>query len=244
VRPRLINRRQQGDLGEASAIEWLTRQGATVLIPFGHSPDYDLVAEIEGQLLRIQVKTSTFARSSRRHDRWTVQVATNGGNQTWTGVAKRFNPGAVDYLYILVGDGRRWWIPTSDIDGETNITLGGSKYSEFEISSGASILELVYRTEDPTLKSGGALGEYRSGQPGCAVNALAYAFAGSNPASPTRPELADSGTGVAAQTRVSANHQITIPMRAFEAAELEVGDRLRVIVEGRGRAVLERIDRP
>jgi hypothetical protein len=35
---RLINRRQQGDLGEASAIEWLTSKGATVLIPFGHSP--------------------------------------------------------------------------------------------------------------------------------------------------------------------------------------------------------------
>jgi hypothetical protein len=36
---RLINRRQQGDLGEVSAIEWLTRQGATVSAPLGHSPD-------------------------------------------------------------------------------------------------------------------------------------------------------------------------------------------------------------
>ena len=45
-RERLINRRQQGDLGEASAIEWLTSVGAMVLIPFGHSPNYDLVAEM------------------------------------------------------------------------------------------------------------------------------------------------------------------------------------------------------
>jgi hypothetical protein len=45
---RLIDRRQQDDLGEASAIEWLTRQGATVSVPFGHSPDYDLIAEING----------------------------------------------------------------------------------------------------------------------------------------------------------------------------------------------------
>ena len=42
---RLINRRQQGDLGEASAIECLTRQGAAVSVPVGHSPDYDLVAD-------------------------------------------------------------------------------------------------------------------------------------------------------------------------------------------------------
>jgi hypothetical protein len=30
---RLINRRQQGDLGEISAAEWLTRMGATVFLP-------------------------------------------------------------------------------------------------------------------------------------------------------------------------------------------------------------------
>ena len=62
MRERLINRRQQGDLGEASAIEWLTRVGATVSIPFGHSPDYDLVAEVDGRLYRVQVKTTTVFR--------------------------------------------------------------------------------------------------------------------------------------------------------------------------------------
>ena len=56
---RRINRRQQGDLGEVSAIEWFTRLGATVLLPVGHSPDYDLVVELERRLLRVQVKTST-----------------------------------------------------------------------------------------------------------------------------------------------------------------------------------------
>jgi hypothetical protein len=56
---RQINPRQQGDLGEASAIEWLTSVGATLLVPLGHSPDFDLVAEATGRLLRIQVKTSS-----------------------------------------------------------------------------------------------------------------------------------------------------------------------------------------
>ena len=43
-----INRQQQGDLREASAIEWLTSVGATILSPFGHSPDVDLVACAHG----------------------------------------------------------------------------------------------------------------------------------------------------------------------------------------------------
>jgi Holliday junction resolvase-like predicted endonuclease len=55
----LINRRRQGDLGEASAIEWLTRQGATISAPLGHSPDYDLIAETRDRLVRLQVNTST-----------------------------------------------------------------------------------------------------------------------------------------------------------------------------------------
>jgi hypothetical protein len=37
--------RAQGDLGEASAIEWLAGAGARVYIPFGHSPDFVHVAD-------------------------------------------------------------------------------------------------------------------------------------------------------------------------------------------------------
>ena len=90
MRERLINRRQQGDLGEASAIEWLTRLGATVSVPVGHSPDYDLIAELGGRLLRVQVKTSTFhEQTPDGHERWGVAIRTNGGNQSWTGMAIR-----------------------------------------------------------------------------------------------------------------------------------------------------------
>jgi Holliday junction resolvase-like predicted endonuclease len=86
MRERLINRRQQGDLGEASAIEWLTRQGGTVSCPLGHSPDYDLIAELDGRLLRVQVKTSTFrAMTPNGHERWSVAVATNGGTRAGPG---------------------------------------------------------------------------------------------------------------------------------------------------------------
>jgi hypothetical protein len=89
---RLINRRQQGDLGEASAIEWLTRQGATVSVPMGHSPDYDLIAEVDGRLWRVQVKTCARRETtSEGEERWPVAICTNGGNQSWTGLTKVFD---------------------------------------------------------------------------------------------------------------------------------------------------------
>jgi hypothetical protein len=127
MRERLINRRRQGDLGEASAIEWLTSVGATVLIPFGHSPDFDLVADVDGQLLRIQVKTSVLRTETNvGSQRWQVGLATSGGNQSWTRVAKRFDPAKVDYLFALVGvaDG---FIPADAVESSTNVSLGGPK---------------------------------------------------------------------------------------------------------------------
>jgi hypothetical protein len=38
-------------------MEWFASKGAHVLVPFGHSPDYDFVAELGERLLKVQVKT-------------------------------------------------------------------------------------------------------------------------------------------------------------------------------------------
>ena len=40
-------------------MEWLAGQGAQIYVPVGHSPDVDLVALLDGRLLRVEVKTGT-----------------------------------------------------------------------------------------------------------------------------------------------------------------------------------------
>jgi hypothetical protein len=65
-----MNPREQGDLGEWSAIEWLVSRGARVYLPLGHSPDVDLVADLEERLVRVQVKTC----GMRRNRRWEVAI--------------------------------------------------------------------------------------------------------------------------------------------------------------------------
>jgi Holliday junction resolvase-like predicted endonuclease len=125
-RQRAVNRRVQGDIGEASAIEWLTSKGALVWVPMGHSPDVDLIAETEHRLLRVQVKTSTLSKRLPGGDvRWTVSIATYGGNRSWSGVTKRFDPLRIDYLFALVGDGRRWFVPASCVEARRAVALGG-----------------------------------------------------------------------------------------------------------------------
>jgi hypothetical protein len=114
-------------------MEWLVGQGYKLWLPLGHSPNSDLIAEDdEGRLLRVQVKTTT----RREHRRWHVMICTRGGNQSWNGLVKRFNAARCDRLFVLVGDGRRWFIPANEIDAGTGIRLGGPKYAAFEVEPG------------------------------------------------------------------------------------------------------------
>lgn len=162
-----------------SAIEWLTRIGATVSVPLGHSPDYDLIAEVNGQLHRIQVKTSTNVQvTPSRRRRCVVHIATNGGNQSWSGVAKKFDPSRFDLLFAVVGDGRRWLIPASQIEADTAISLGGPKYSAFEIEPAAPIESLVYGEDRPTLESGSDRGSAGVGEPGRSVKSVPKLLSG------------------------------------------------------------------
>jgi hypothetical protein len=248
---RRINRRQQGDLGEASAIEWLTSVGATVLLPIGHNPDFDLVAEANGRLLKVQVKTSTWRRrASDGHERYRVQLATNGGNQSWSGVAKRFDPSRVDYLFALLGNGRRWFIPAATLDARNGVTLGGPKYSEYEIEPGRPIADLVYGTAGPSLESAAPLGECPSGQRERTVN---------SPAQPTQvrilpppfrprpgfqPSKYDRKRGRGGQAIINGKRRVTLPRESCIEAGLQDGDRVRVRGDGDGLVVLERIEPP
>lgn len=145
--PRRINRAVQGAIGEASAIEWFSSKGAVVWVPLGPSPHVDLIAEFEGALRRVQAKTSTCWRPRGSAGRWEVSLRTRGGNQSWSGTSKRFESQAVDYLFVLVGDGRRWVIPASVVEGTAVIKLGGAKYAEFEVECGTPLGEAVYRSE-------------------------------------------------------------------------------------------------
>jgi hypothetical protein len=121
--------RGQGDRGELSAALWFGARGAGVFIPMFHCRDYDLIADWGEGAMRVQVKTSTFFRNGR----WEVGVCTSGGNRSWSGLVKKLDPQNYDYLFVLVADGRRWFVPSSQVGGGRRIRLGGPRYAAFEI---------------------------------------------------------------------------------------------------------------
>lgn len=235
--------REQGDIGELSAMEWLASKGAHIYVPVGHSPDVDLIAEIEGVVLRVEVKTTTH----RRNDRWSVLISTRGGNQSWTGLVKYFDRSRCDYLFVHVGDGRRWFIPTGALDGRSGLMLGGPKYAQFEVEPGR---RLERASVQPVLESARSPGEYPSGQRGGAVNAVAQSFGGSNPPSPissprrVKPTNYERKPGQNGEAIINQKRRLTIPQRPFFEAGLENGGRVRVRSVGPGRILVEQIELP
>ncbi|HTU85029.1 MAG TPA: group I intron-associated PD-(D/E)XK endonuclease [Solirubrobacteraceae bacterium] len=124
--------RRQGDSGELSAINWLFSAGAIVSKPLFENSDYDLIADFGVRVDRVQVKTSTCWVKNR----FVVALCTRGGNQSWSGIVKRLDATRCDWVFIHVGDGRRWYIPATGLGGGSSLTLGGPKYSEYEVEPG------------------------------------------------------------------------------------------------------------
>lgn len=231
-RERAVNRRVQGDIGEMSAIEWLGSKGATVWVPFNHSPHVDLMAEWDDALIRVQVKTSTYRGSNPDSDRWNISIATNGGNRSWSGVAKRFDPARVDYLFVLVGDGRRWFIPAHLVEGSRGLVVGGPKYSEFEIEPGTPFEGVVYSNGPPNRILRPTEGECQSGQMEQTVNL---------PAMPTQVRILPPPSS-SRQVMLRPKRQATFPKAPCDEAGLVAGDRLWARADGPGRIVFEKID--
>ena len=124
-----------------------------VALPLGNASDYDLLAEIDGRISRVQVKTT---RLKNPKDRWVVTLATRGGNRSWSGVVKRFSAQRCDYLYAHTACGRRWFIPARCVEGGTGLCLGGPKYAEYEVDPGAPLtLSSAPRRDTEAVKRGG-----------------------------------------------------------------------------------------
>lgn len=57
-----MNTKRKGNIGESRVLYEFVKLGIPVYLPFGNTEKADLVIEIDGRLLKIQVKTSSIIR--------------------------------------------------------------------------------------------------------------------------------------------------------------------------------------
>lgn len=124
--------RTPGHLGLSTAIHWFLSHGYVVSIPIETAP-YDLIAESDAGLQRVQVKTtSTFASSGRHRVKltraaWAPDVALNSRGR-YRMVA--YGEGLIDYFFIAAKGGPNYLIPWSVVRGLKEIALE-VKYASF-----------------------------------------------------------------------------------------------------------------
>lgn len=127
-----MNWRKRGDAGVGLAIAYFATRGYTVSIPLTDSQDYDLVADIDGTLSRVQVRTVSCLDHTRKYQ---VNLVVKGGNRSGTGKIKVFDQTRVELLIVCTDDGSMYCIPSSEIKGKTTLSVGGQLRKEFLVSN-------------------------------------------------------------------------------------------------------------
>lgn len=119
----------QGNLGLGKAIEYFVSHNIPVSIPLNDTQPYDLIADFDGKLQKVQVKIS---RATDNGISYAVQLRNTGGNRTGTVRQVAFDNTTSDYLFIYTANEKMYLIPTKDITAINAITVG-IKYTEYEV---------------------------------------------------------------------------------------------------------------
>lgn len=57
----------QGNMGLGKAIEYFTSNNITIALPLNDTQKYDLIADFNGKLQRISIKTSRFSQNNKSY---------------------------------------------------------------------------------------------------------------------------------------------------------------------------------
>jgi hypothetical protein len=92
---------------------------------------YDLVADIDGDLVRVQVKSavtqgpgSATGRSQVGLTHMRYAADRNGTNSNGKRVRALYTPDEIDYFFVTIFDGRCYLVPIQAVLGQATITLG------------------------------------------------------------------------------------------------------------------------
>lgn len=126
------NSKKQGDAGLGQAIAYFSMKGYDIALPLTDSADWDLIVEVEGELKRVQVKTSY---QLKENGVMVFNADVKGGNKSESKPAKTIQNQKWDLIFLhhLV-TGKQALIPKEVLTTKGQINLGGKKYAEYLIT--------------------------------------------------------------------------------------------------------------
>lgn len=118
----------------ALAMAWFGLRGIPTALPMEQQA-YDLLVTLPGGIKRVQVKSSTCRTAPGR---WQVSVGHRPYALDKTAGRAPYDPDALDYFFIVTGDGLLYLLPNRAIAGRTAIQIDGS--SRYLVGDASSLL--------------------------------------------------------------------------------------------------------
>lgn len=143
----ILSTKAKGNLTELQCITAFYELGYQVSIPYGENSRYDFIADIEGKLIRVQVKTSSPVRNSE--GAITFQTRSTRINSTQN-ISHPYTKEEIDY-FATYWDGKCYLIPITETSHTTktlrfippkNGQVKGIKFAqEYELAKQLQILK-------------------------------------------------------------------------------------------------------
>ena len=113
-----MNSKRIGNIGEAKVLAKFVEMGIPIYIPFGDDEKADLVAEFNGKLNKIQVKTSIKSKNGCSIFDLTSSTAhrTNGGR-------RKYSNSEIDYFALYSLDRDKIYLKKAPDNPKTAITI-------------------------------------------------------------------------------------------------------------------------
>ena len=111
-----------GKITELDVLSFVIKQGYSVSIPFGDKDRYDQIWDIDGKLLRVQVKTS---RLKKEKNPEIVSICFNCKSSI-NGKTRKYSENEIDY-FATYWNGRVYLVPVTECSAEKTLRFVSSQ---------------------------------------------------------------------------------------------------------------------
>lgn len=123
----MLNSKQIGNVTEVECMLAFLKLGYNVLTPYGDCERYDFVVDIEGQLLKIQVKTS----SNHLDEGYIKFKCANKTTQNGVFVRHTYNKEQIDY-FMTSFNGKCYLVPVEECSTEKRLRFTPPKNGQIQ----------------------------------------------------------------------------------------------------------------
>lgn len=121
VKKNMLDTKQKGNLTELQCLAAFVEHGCMVSIPYGDNSKYDFIADVEGHLLKIQVKTSSIkGENAISFSCRTTHVNCSGTKR------ERYTKEQIDY-FATMWNGQCYLVPITECSSEKTLRFAPPK---------------------------------------------------------------------------------------------------------------------